>query len=244
MRKVTLSIPVAVLALCLGAAKLPAQQPGTSNFHWYVGGHGGVTSFRSPLTGREYLPVGGGHILITARRTGLLLSVDQGFGSDELAVTNFEVRDSLDNVAESGSEVWTFQGIRRYSATLLVYPVRIPNIQPYLGVGLGILHSTGNSPGPFADGNVESTLSSAAFLSGTAGLEFRLGPFSAFGQWQVATRHGQKEAVNVLRRDQTGKVLMKRIDFGEWTLGAYHTLSAGLRFNLGNARERATGGGY
>jgi hypothetical protein len=26
--------------------------------------------------------------------------------------------------------------------------------------------------------------------------------------------------------------------------GATHTLSAGLRFNLGNARERASGGGY
>jgi len=142
MRKVTLSIPVAVLALCLGAAQLPAQQSGSNKFQWYVGGQGGITSFRSPITGREFLPMGGGHILITARRTGLLLSVDQGFGSTQTTGTFFEIRDSLDNVTSAGQEIWNFKGIRRYSAMLVAYPVRIPNIQPYLGLGVGIAHTT------------------------------------------------------------------------------------------------------
>ena len=44
MRKVTRSIPV-VLALCLGAANLSAQQPGNGTFQWYVGGHGGVINY-------------------------------------------------------------------------------------------------------------------------------------------------------------------------------------------------------
>ncbi|HET6796612.1 MAG TPA: hypothetical protein VFH40_05565 [Gemmatimonadales bacterium] len=243
MRKVTLSIPVTVLALCLGAAQVSAQQPGRGNFQWYIGGHGGVTSFRSPLTGREYIPMAGGDLLITARRTGLLISVDQGFGSDELTFASFEIRDSLDNVVNSGDQMYSFQGLRRYSATLLAYPVKLPNIQPYVGVGLGIVHTTSNSLGPFADGSVESHLSSSAFLSGTAGLEFRLGPFSAFGQYQVTTKHGYKQVENVLQR-RDDKILFRRIDFGQWTLGAYHTLSGGLRFSLGSARERAGSGGY
>ena len=244
MRKVTLSIPVAVLALCLGAAQLPAQQSGSNKFQWYVGGQGGITSFRSPITGREFLPMGGGHILITARRTGLLLSVDQGFGSTQTTGTFFEIRDSLDNVTSAGQEIWNFKGIRRYSAMLVAYPVRIPNIQPYVGLGVGIAHTTSNSEGPFAGGRVENALSSAGFLAGMAGLEFRLGPFSAFGQWQVTTKHGFHQITTVTRRDQTGKTLQKRVDFGEWTMGANHTLSGGLRFSLGNAKERATSGGY
>jgi hypothetical protein len=32
--------------------------------------------------------------------------------------------------------------------------------------------------------------------------------------------------------------------FGTLFTGAVHTFSAGLRLGLGNARERATGGGY
>jgi hypothetical protein len=49
---------------------------------------------------------------------------------------------------------------------------------------------------------------------------------------------------NVLARNVAGKVLLRRIDFGQWTLGAHHTLTGGLRIALGNARERSTGGGY
>ena len=81
MRMVTLSIPVAALALCLGAGPAPAQQPGNGTFQWYVGGHGGIMNFRT-ATGRvtPAVPMGGAHLLITARRTGLLLSVEQGFG--------------------------------------------------------------------------------------------------------------------------------------------------------------------
>jgi hypothetical protein len=169
--------------------------------------------------------------------------VDQGFGSDELTFASFEIRDSLDNVVSSGDQMYSFQGVRRYSATLLAYPVKLPNIQPYVGVGVGIMHTTSNSLGPFADGSVESHLSSSAFLSGTAGLEFRLGPFSAFGQYQVTTKHGYKQVENVLQR-RDDKILFSRIDFGQWTLGAYHTLSGGLRFSLGSAREKPTSGGY
>ena len=80
MRMITLSIPVA-LALCVGAAQLSAQQPGNGTFQWYVGGHGGMMNYGT-AAGRENAPLGGAHLLVTARRTGLLLSVEQGFDAD------------------------------------------------------------------------------------------------------------------------------------------------------------------
>jgi hypothetical protein len=244
MRILKQSLTLVALGSLLAIAPATAQQAGTSAFRWYVGGHGGATSFRTNVGGRQLMPVVGGQLLVTARRTGLLLSVDQGLGSDEPTQTLFEIRDSLNNVASAGVVNWTFQGIRRYSAILLAYPIHNQNIQPFVGIGGGIAHTTGNSSGPFADGSVESELSSTAFGTAVAGLEFRLGPFSAFGQYQITTKQGFKQLDTVLQRDATGKVIFQRLDYGEWTLGAFHTITGGLRLSLGNARESSGHGGY
>jgi hypothetical protein len=243
MRILKQSLTLVALGSLLVIAPATAQQAGTSAFRWYVGGHGGATSFRTNVGGRQLMPVVGGELLITARRTGLLLSVDQGLGSDEPTQTLFEIRDSLGGVASAGVVNWTFQGIRRYSAILLAYPIHNQNIQPFVGIGGGIAHTTGNSPGPFADGSVESELSSTAFGTAVAGLEFRLGPFSAFGQYQISTKQGFRQRDTVLQ-ESNGRVLFHRLDYGEWTLGAQHTFTGGLRLSLGSARERNGSGGY
>ena len=145
MRIVKQSLALALLGSLLVSAAAAAQQGGTGAFKWYVGGHGGVTSFRTAPDGRDLMPVAGGHLLVTAKRTGLLLSVDQGFGSDHNAQTFYQIVDSTNSVASSGVRNWTFSGIRRYSAILVAYPVRNPNIQPFVGIGGGIMHTTGNS---------------------------------------------------------------------------------------------------
>lgn len=245
MRILKQSLTLLGLGSLLAASSLPAQTGGgTGTFKWYVGGHGGITSFRTLVSGREFIPAGGGHLLITAKRTGLLLSVDQGLGPTQETVTMYTILDSLGQVKEQGVTPWTFKGVRRYSAMLLAYPIRNQNIQPFVGVGGGVMHTTSNSAGPFLGGSVENALGSSGFAAATAGLEFRLGPFSAFGQYQVTTKQGYQEKTTILRKDQTGKALETRIDSGEWTLGAFHTLTAGLRFSLGNAKERSAGGGY
>ena len=92
MRMVTRSIPVA-LALCVGAAQLSAQQPGNGTFQWYVGGHGGVMNFGMG-TERENIALGGAHLLVTARRTGLLLSAEQGFDADGAGIYTVQTFDS------------------------------------------------------------------------------------------------------------------------------------------------------
>jgi hypothetical protein len=241
MRILKQSLALVALGSLLVIAPAAAQAGGTGAFQWYVGGHGGVTSFRTASEGRELWPTAGGHFLITAKRTGLLLSVDQAFGSDDESVTTlYEVRDGSGAVTESGTETWAFDGIRRYSAVLLAYPVRNRNIQPYIGVGGGIVHTTNNRNAlgsPVADGSVESGLSSSGFATAVAGLEFRVGPFSAFGQYQVTTKQGFQR-VDTAFGDGT------RVDAGEWTLGAFHVLTGGLRFSLGGSRESNMGGGY
>ena len=244
MRILKQSLALIALGSLLVVGSASAQQSGTSPFKWYVGGPGGVMSFRTNAGGRELMPVGGAHLLVTAKRTGLLLSVDQGFGSDEPTQTLYEIRDADNATVGFGTTDWTFQGYRRYSAILMAYPVRNANIQPFIGVGGGIAHSTGNSVGPIADGSIESELSSTGFGTAVAGLEFRVGPLSAFGQYQITTKQGFKQVNTVLQSDAAGSPTLRRLDYGEWTMGAFHTITGGLRLSLGHARESSGSGGY
>ena len=85
MRTLIRTIPAAMLVLALGTTGLLAQAPGNGDFQWYVGGQGGVTFFKTPSQGRSGIPTFGGHTLIVAKRTGLMLSFDEAVGSNELS---------------------------------------------------------------------------------------------------------------------------------------------------------------
>jgi hypothetical protein len=232
MRKVTLSIPVAVLALCLGAAQLSAQQPGSGNFQWYIGGQGGIINFET-MDGRQTVPLGGAHLLVTARRTGLLLSVEQGFGSNEHGTYTMQALDAQGALVDQQTIVATFQSIRKYSATLIALPIKGP-VSPYFGIGLGILHTTGHTP----DDSFTKAMGSTGFGSLVGGLNFRVSRFSAFGQYQITTGPSQRFES---QKFSDGSSI---VAFGNLFTRETHTFSAGLRFNLGNAKERATSGGY
>ena len=231
MRKVTRSIPV-VLALCLGAANLSAQQPGNGTFQWYVGGHGGIMNYGT-ADGRDNAPVGGAHLLVTARRTGLFLSVEQGFDANGQGSYEMTAIDSAGNVLSSGTVATTFRYIRKYSAVLMAFPIKGP-ASPFFGIGVGVLHTGGHS----ADDNITKSMGSSAFGTLVGGLNFRVSHFSAFGQYQVTTGPGSRN--NTERFGDGSRIVAS----GALLSGPTHTFSAGLRFNLGNARERAGGGGY
>jgi hypothetical protein len=232
MRVVTLSIPVAALALCLGAAELPAQQPGNSPFQWYVGGHGGIINFETPVEGRETAPLGGAHLMITARRTGLLLSVEQSFGSTKQSFYTRQTFDSAGTFVSQEAVPATIKYLRKYSAMLLAFPIKGP-ATPFFGIGVGILHT-----GPDNGNGASRAMGSSGFGSLIGGLNFRMSRFSAFGQYQVTTAPRQQSATETDREGNTF------VSFGNLYAGPSHTFTAGLRFGLGNARERATGGGY
>jgi hypothetical protein len=219
MRMVIRRIPVAALALCLGTAHLSAQQqPGNSTFQWYVGGQGGIMNFETSAQGRSTIPMGGAHLLVTAKRTGLMISVEQGFGDNEASAYNLTTFDSTGAVSGSQVVTGTFSYIRKYSATLM---------------GVGIMNAGGHNP----ESDVANELGSTGFGSFIAGLNFRVSRLSAFGQYQVTT--GSKSHAIVVDGPQSTLVYS-----GSILKDAVHTFSAGLRFGLGNARESVKSGGY
>jgi hypothetical protein len=234
MRMLSRSIPVAALALVLGALPSAAQGNGKGDFRWYVGGHGGVTFFSTPSQGSSEMPVAGGHFLIVAKRTGLLLSLDHGFGSDEATSYDFVVLDSAGTAINGGTVNTTFSGLRKASAVLMAFPIKNEYINPYLGVGVGILQTTGNDP----DDDATRTLGSSGFGTLIGGLEFRISRFTAFGQYQITTKPQVDEVVTQLGGGATLH------EFGRLTDDGTHTLTAGLRFDLGGARESVKTGGY
>lgn len=232
MRVVTL-IPVAVLALCLGTGRLTAQQAGNGTFQWYVGGHGGIINFETPAAGHKTEPLGGAHLLITARRTGLLLSVEQSFGSAKAAGYTMQVFDSSGTFVSQQAVPVTFKYLRKYSAMLMAFPIKGP-ATPFFGIGVGIMHAGGFTP----DDGAASAIGSSGFGSLVGGLNFRVSRFSAFGQYQITTSPRQQTTSSKDSQHNTF------VSFGNFYTGPTHTFTAGLRLNLGNARERVAGGGY
>jgi hypothetical protein len=233
MRMVTRSIPLVALALCLGTAHLSAQQPGSGYFQWYLGGQGGILNYESSTNGRNTLPLGGAHLLVVAKRTGLLLSVEQGFGSDEPSSYTFTTIDSLGNVSSSQEIPVTFNYVRKYSAMLVAFPIKGP-ATPFFGIGVGVMHTGGHAP----DDQFTKEAGSSGFGSLIGGLNFQVSRFSAFGQYQVTT--GPSDHAVVV----DGPSGTQFVSSGNLLHGPVHTLSAGLRFSLGGAREAVKSGGY
>ena len=224
MRMLTRSIPVAALALALGALPAAAQEPGNGNFQWYVGAQGGVMLFDTPAQDRKAMPTFGGQTLIVARRTGLLLSVEEGVGDAEQSLYS----------DLSGTQAVTFNDIRKYSAVLMVFPIKAA-AQPYLGVGYGIIHTVSPRVGATAFQSDAEQLGSSGFGTFLAGITFQVGRLMAFGQYQVTTSPGESFVT-----DATGTVVAA----GRLLSGPTHTFSGGLRFGLGGSRESVKTGGY
>lgn len=218
MSKLARTLTLGALALGVGTTALAAQQKprGPASYRWYIGAQGSVTNFETTGQTRGWLPAVGGHTLIIARRTGLLLSVDEVLGSDEVGFYP-------DLTSPTGSRQVTFNAIRRYQGILMAFPWRQP-IEPYFGLGGGITHAVNPQPqgtaGLPAD-EVElifqdaESASSYGFLTVLAGVQLRAGPFVAFGQAQIMSSPGR----------------------GNVFTGPTYTGSAGLRISLGSSRD-------
>jgi hypothetical protein len=217
-------VAVVAVGLTSGWATARAQQ-WDDQFRWYIGGQGGVFAFETPSQTRAAVPTFGGHLLVVAKRTGLLISVDEALGDNEL--TGY-----ADNTASTGVRSIVFDRIRKYAATLTGYPVRGAT-QPYLGLGFGLLQVINPQPNPeteFFTSPLQAALvkdeadqrSTDGFMSFVAGIQFRLGRVMGFGQYQITT---SPSAGSLLR-------------------GPSHGIAGGLRFSLGGAKEGIKGGGY
>jgi hypothetical protein len=221
--RVTRVLTIAAFGMVTAWSSGRAQQP-DDQFRWYVGGQGGVFAFETPSQTRAVVPAFGGHLLVVAKRTGLLVSVDEALGDGE--ATGY-----ADNTASTGVRAIVFDRVRKYAATLTGYPVR-GRTQPYLGLGFGLLQVVNPQPdttefftSPLQAARVKDEAdqrSTDGFMSFVAGIQFRLGRVIGFGQYQITTSPSR----------------------GSLLRGPSHGIAGGLRFSLGGAKEGIKGGGY
>lgn len=171
-RAFALSALVTLLVTLPGTA---TAQRGDS-YSWKLGIQGGSFMFQTRTQDTEVVPSAGAHFLIMARRAGLMVGVDEGFGSDQ----------------RSGAVL--FNDIRRYQAMLMAFPVSLP-LEPYFGVGGGIIQVVSPRIDPsIIDPFEQATLldaakeaSTSAYASFLAGVQGRWGRVTIFGQYQIHT---------------------------------------------------------
>jgi hypothetical protein len=165
---------LALAAFAAVPGSLSAQR--ADSYTWKLGLQAGSMFVQTRTQDSEVIPSFGAHVLIMAKRGGLMVGVDEGFGSDE----------------RSGLIV--FNDVRRYQAVLMAFPVNAP-LEPYFGVGGGILQVVGprvddSVTDPFDRedlANAADEASSHAFVTALAGVQGRWGRLTAFGQAQIGS---------------------------------------------------------
>jgi hypothetical protein len=223
------SVAAASVALALAGTEASAQVvPHPKDWQWTIGGQGGLAFIQTPDGETSELPVAGIQTVIRARRTALMLSVQQAFGDDEFG-GSYEFIDV--GGSTGGTVPVTWDWARKYSAALLVFPIR-SNIDPYFGAGVGILQL-----GSFDDDPVADELSAYGFGTLIGGLELSVGRFMAFGEYQLLTAP-RIQTYEV--RDNEGNLVFGAS--GRFIQGPSHSFTAGLRISIGGAREEVGGG--
>lgn len=212
---------------CLSQAPSLAAQSiiGFDSFKWYIGAQGGVTIFETPNQTRGGIITAGGHFLVTARRTGLLLEVQQGFKKDQSSSYH-------DLTAPNANRAVSFDHLRRYSASILIFPFKTI-AQPYFGLGFGLMQTVNERPeGTFATPADRAAVTEIANRAGsytfgmfTGGVQFRLSNVAVFGQAQITTAPSQTNFTQ--DRNYAGRLIE----------GPTYALMGGIRISLGSAKE-------
>jgi hypothetical protein len=214
-------------------------------FKWFVGAQGGALFFGTQGQTQSGIPTGGLHLGVVARNAGMMLSVDEAFGSNE--PTGYQaILLGADDEAFFYQTTVSFDRLRRYGFTLTGYPVR-GNTEPYLGIGFGLLQVINPElTGTYADEaevlaaqKLANDAASSAFMHFTAGIQFRFAGVSAFGQYQIATSPGQEIcALSNLQCSDGGAIVTNLLR------GTTHSIMGGIRISMGKAKQEITGGGY
>lgn len=164
---------------------------------------------------------------VTAKRTGLILAVEEGFKKDQSS-------SYADPTVLGGSRQVLFNDVRKYSVTLVVFPLNTI-AQPYFGIGAGYFHTVHEYPQGFfaspADADTAAALANRlggfGFASLVGGVQFRVSRITLFGQYMVTTGAPNDRLVDTpARRLLTGPT---------------HAFTGGVRFGLGRSREGSDG---
>ena len=125
----------AVTACTLGSLlglPIAAHAQRADSYTWKLGFDVGSMIFTTHSQASTVIPSAGAHVMIMARRSGLMLGVDEGFGSDE----------------RTNGGLILFNDLRRYQAVLVAFPFKSA-LEPYFGVGGGLLLDGKLWRGPF-----------------------------------------------------------------------------------------------
>ncbi|MGH7583039.1 MAG: hypothetical protein ACREL5_07440 [Gemmatimonadales bacterium] len=191
---------VVLAAVVPGAAR--AQR--TDSYTWKIGVNAGIMAFQTRAQDTKVIPSAGAHLLVMARRGGLMVGVDEGIGSNE---------------GKKAGDYLLFNDVRRYQAVMMAFPISGP-IEPYFGGGGGILTVVG----PRIDSNLypdptdravlladAKEHSASGFLTFVGGIQGRAGRYTLFAQYEATTSPSDDKILK----------------------GAGQTLLAGLRVGLG-----------
>ena len=209
----TRGLPALALGVAAMVSPLAGQEKvGTGSFKWYFGAYAGATGFETTAQEDKVSPMIGAQIFVTARRTALRLSIEETFTNDNLAVYP-------DASAPGGVQQVSFNNIRKYSLMLIGIPLQ-GAIQPYLGLGVGWMHTVntyalGSPTDPVAAHEEAVQRGSVGFGSAMAGLQIRMKGVAVFGTWQITSAP----------------------DEGKLFVGPTHSFSGGVRLSLGRSRE-------
>lgn len=210
-------------ALLGGTGALEAQQLREDSYRWYMGPQGGALLFQTQTQDYATIPSAGLFALIMGRRGGVMLSFEEALGSDETSAFG-------DITAPNGAREVTFDHLRKYSAALMAFPLR-GRLEPFVGLGFGILHTTGTQvEGVFTDPDDAAAALAEAKNRGSTGFGSLLGGLQLrasrslviFAQYQITTAPSD----------------------GSLLVGPSHAIVGGIRFGLGKAKEDVKGGGY
>lgn len=169
---------LALVAILAVPATVQAQRG--DSYTWKLGLQAGSMIFQTRTQDSEVIPSVGAHFLVMAKRGGLMVGVDEGFGSDE------------------ESNLVVFNNLRRYQAVMMAFPVNAP-LEPYFGVGGGLLEVVGPRVSsvvtdPFEREAILAAADEAkahAFITALAGVQGRWGRLNVFGQAQLSSSPGR-----------------------------------------------------
>ena len=146
------------------------------SYTWKLGLDAGSMIFSTRSQGSTVIPSAGAHILVLARRSGLMFGVDEGFGSDERTTGGLIL----------------FNDIRRYQAVMMAFPFRMA-LEPYFGLGAGVMQVVGPRVDPVIQDPGDRALllatakdaSTSGFFTGLAGVQGRWKRLALFAQYQI-----------------------------------------------------------
>ena len=212
---------IAVLALA-GVSSTASAQSTAWQRKWYWGGQGGMMFYTTNLmSGTQSAILGGGHWLITGKRSALYIGVDQVKYADSSTTAIADASAA----STGGLRTMSFSSGRMLQAGIYIIP-NDGNLQFMTGGGFAINEITDAVPvvDPLATQQEKTAAAQAvddattkAFLWVSAGLQLRAGRWALFGSYQYMP--AAKDFA---------------IDTGiQW-------LSVGLRFALTSAHEDVT----